>query len=206
MDSVTLLYDKKEQIGLAISFDYGSNHNEREIECARYHCELLGIDHTVISLAFMGEHLSSSLLEGAEKIPEGDYKQDNMKSTVVPFRNGVMLSVACAIAENGDFGQVLLANHAGNHALYPDCTPEFVRAMDNAMQAGTYRKVRLNAPYTHLSKSDIAVIGKGLNIDYSKTYSCYKGGERQCGKCGTCIERKEALATAGIKDETEYEE
>ena len=96
MDSVTLLYEYKERIALAVTFDYGSNHNRREAECARLHCRRLGIRHIEIPLVFMGEYFKSSLLEGADAIPEGNYDDENMRSTVVPFRNGIMLSVAVA--------------------------------------------------------------------------------------------------------------
>ena len=206
MDSVTLLYDQKERIALAVTFDYGSNHNQREAACAALHCQRLGIEHIVIPLAFFSQYFKSSLLEGADAIPEGDYADDNMKSTVVPFRNGIMLSIACGIAESRGLTKVMIANHFGDHAIYPDCRAEFIRPMSEAMRAGTYIGVEVCAPYTDISKADITRIGLRLGIDYSETYSCYKGGERHCGRCGTCLERKEALREAGIADPTDYEE
>lgn len=206
MDSVTLLHYRKERIALAVSFDYGSNHNEREIECAKKQCEMLGIEHLVIPLEFMGKYFRSSLLEGADKIPEGHYAADNMKSTVVPFRNGIMLSIACGLAESRGLLHVMMANHGGDHAIYPDCRPEFVKAMGDAMRNGTYDGVDISAEFTDISKSDIAALGKRLGVDYSLTYSCYKGGEKHCGKCGTCVERMEAMAEAGIEDPTVYED
>lgn len=206
MDSVTLLYHKKEEIALALSFDYGSNHNKREIECARFHCESIGIDHIVIPLDFMGKYFKSSLLEGADKIPEGNYADENMKSTVVPFRNGIMLSIACGVAESRGLKKVMMANHGGDHTIYPDCRAGFVAAMSEAMKEGTYIGVTIDAPFTNLTKGEIALIGKKEGVDYSHTYSCYKGGERHCGKCGTCVERKEALQFAGIIDPTPYED
>lgn len=196
MDSTTLLHDRKEEIALAVSFDYGSNHNAREIECARKQCEMLGIPHVVIRLEFMARYFKSSLLEGAEAIPEGDYADDNMKSTVVPFRNGIMLSVACGLAESNGLKRVMIANHGGDHAIYPDCRPEFIASMSEAMRHGTYEGITIEAPYTHLTKGEIAVIGKRLGVDYDQTYSCYRGEERPCGVCGTCREREEALAYA----------
>lgn len=205
MDSVTLLYHKRNEIALAVTFDYGSNHNKREIECAKYHCEQLGIEHIIIPLDFMYKYFKSSLLNGADAIPEGHYADENMRSTVVPFRNGIMLSIACGIAESRGLKFVLIANHAGDHSIYPDCRATFISSMSDAMAYGTYQNVKISAPYTTISKSDIAVIGKGLGVDYTKTYSCYKGGERHCGKCGTCVERKEAMRDAGIIDKTEYE-
>lgn len=205
MDSITLLYDHKDEIALGISFDYGSNHNAREIPFAKMHCERLGIKHITINLDFMHQYFKSSLLDGAEAIPEGHYADDNMKSTVVPFRNGIMLAIAIGIAESNNLDQVFIANHGGDHTIYPDCRPEFINAIDVAATAGTYNNVKVIAPYTKITKSDIARIGKRLGIDYAETWSCYKGGEVHCGKCGTCVERKEALAEAGIEDKTIYE-
>lgn len=205
MDSITLLYDHKDEIALGISFDYGSNHNAREIPFAKMHCERLGIKHITINLDFMHQYFKSSLLDGAEAIPEGHYADDNMKSTVVPFRNGIMLAIAIGIAESNNLDQVFIANHGGDHTIYPDCRPEFINAIDAAATAGTYNNVKVIAPYTKITKSDIARIGKRLGIDYAETWSCYKGGEVHCGKCGTCVERKEALAEAGIGDKTIYE-
>ncbi len=206
MDSITLLYDKKDEIALGISFDYGSNHNAREIPFAKMHCERLGIEHITIPLDFMHQYFKSSLLQGADAIPEGHYADDNMKSTVVPFRNGIMLAIAVGIAESRNLTKVLIANHGGDHTIYPDCRPEFISAIDAAASAGTYVNVKVCAPYTTITKTDIAAIGKRLGIDYTETWSCYKGGEKHCGKCGTCVERKEALEGAGIEDNTEYEE
>ncbi len=205
MDSTTLLYDYRDRIALAVSFDYGSKHNAREITCAKLHCQRLGIEHLVIPLQFMAQYFESSLLEGGEPIPEGHYADDNMKSTVVPFRNGIMLSVAVGLAESRGLQYVMMANHGGDHTIYPDCRPEFVDAFDRTACAGTFNGVRLLSPYTHLTKGQIAARGALLGIDYSETWSCYKGGEKHCGKCGTCVERQEALAEAGISDSTVYE-
>lgn len=201
MDSTTLLYDFQERIAVAVTFDYGSNHNRREIECARHHCRLTGVEHLVIELGFMAKHFRSSLLEGADAIPEGNYDDENMKSTVVPFRNGIMLSIAAGVAESRGLKHVMMANHGGDHAIYPDCRPEFVSNMSAAIASGTYEGITLLAPYTNMTKGEIAVRGVSLGVDYSRTYSCYKGGEKPCGKCGTCRERAEALAFAGISEE-----
>lgn len=205
MDSVTMLYDYQERIAVAISFDYGSNHNAKEIPFAQLHCRRLGIEHLVIPLEFIHRYFDSSLLQGAEAIPEGHYAADNMKSTVVPFRNAIMLSVAVGLAESRHLNYVMMANHGGDHTIYPDCRPEFVKAFSDASVAGTYEKVEVWAPYTMLTKVDIAKRGKELGIDYSETWSCYKGGDVHCGRCGTCVERKEALEQAGIADHTAYE-
>lgn len=205
MDSTTLLHEYKDRIAMAVTFDYGSNHNAREIKCARINCEMLDIPHIVIPLQFMGQYFKSSLLAGADAIPEGHYADDNMRSTVVPFRNGIMLAVACGLAESNGLRFVMIANHGGDHAIYPDCRAPFIDAMSQAMRHGTYDGITIFAPYTNISKADIARRGKKLGVDYALTYSCYKGSEKHCGKCGTCVERKEALADAGIEDPTAYE-
>ena len=204
LDSTTLLYEERERVALAVTFDYGSNHAAREIACAKHHCALLGIEHLVIELGFMSRYFQSSLLSGAADIPDGNYDEANMKSTVVPFRNGIMLSIACGLAESRGLKRVLIANHGGDHAIYPDCRPMFVDAMNAAMQAGTYEGVLLAAPYTNISKADIIRRGARLGIDYGATYSCYRGGEHHCGTCGTCTERREAFREAGIPDPTKY--
>lgn len=206
MDSCTMLYEFKDEIALAITFDYGSTQNGRERVCAVTHCQRLGIKHLIIPLEFMHRYFKSALLGSPEDIPDGNYNDENMKSTVVPFRNGIMLSIAIGIAESNNLKKVLIANHGGDHTIYPDCRPEFIKAIDEAAEAGTFVDVRVVAPYTNITKGEIAAIGKKLGIDYAETWSCYKGGEKHCGKCGTCVERKEALAEAGIEDTTEYEE
>ena len=204
MDSVTMLYDYADSIAVALSFDYGSNHNRKELPFAAYHCRQLGIEHIIIPLDFIKRYFHSSLLAGAEAIPEGKYDDDNMRSTVVPFRNGIMLAIAAGMAEDRNLSRILMANHSGDHAIYPDCRPEFVNAMSEAVGKGTYNGVELFTPYTNLTKTDIARRGKQLGIDYAKTWSCYKGGEYHCGKCGTCQERIEALREAGIEAHTVY--
>ena len=206
MDSTTMLYDYADRIALAVSFDYGSNHNAREIACARYNCERLGIELVEVKMDFIGRLFNSSLLSGADAIPEGSYDDDNMRSTVVPFRNGIMLAAAAGLAESRGLHTVMLANHAGDHAIYPDCRPGFVDAMSRAISEGTYDHITIFAPYTALTKTQIAARGGELGVDYSHTYSCYKGGERHCGRCGTCCERREALRDAGLPDPTPYEE
>lgn len=199
MDSTTMLWEFKDRIAAAVTFQYGSNHNRREARCARLNCERLGVEWIEVDLAFMGRLFKSSLLEGADAIPEGHYADDNMRSTVVPFRNGIMLAVAAGIAESRGLKGVMLANHSGDHTIYPDCRPEFVEAMDAAISAGTFDHLRLEAPYTGLTKGEIALRGKRLGVDYRLTYSCYKGGPVHCGLCGTCVERLEALQYAGIE-------
>ncbi len=205
MDSTTLLHDYKDRIAVAVNFNYGSNHNRMEAKYARLNCQQLGIELIEIDLAFIHNHFKSSLLEGADAVPNADYAEDNLKSTVVPFRNGIMLAIAAGIAESRNLSSVMMANHSGDHAIYPDCTPQFVNAMNLAIQAGTYGPVRLEAPYTGLSKTDIARRGLELGLDFSLTYSCYRGGEHHCGTCATCRERHQSLMDAGIDDPTIYD-
>lgn len=202
MDSITLLHKHANEIALAISYNYGSKHNEKEIPFAKEHCSLLGIEHIEISLSFVNQYFQSSLLQSGKEIPEGHYTDENMKSTVVPFRNGIMLSIAAGIAESNGLKYIMLANYFGDHAIYPDCRASFIKAMNEAVSNGTYENINIKAPFTSIDKREIALIGKELGIDYSKTWTCYKGGEKHCGVCGSCIERKEALE--GF-DNTEYE-
>ncbi len=205
MDSTTMLHEYAGRIAVAVTFDYGSNHNAREIECARYNCRALGIELVEVKMGFIGRLFSSSLLSGAEAIPEGDYADEEMRSTVGPFRNGIVLAAAAGLAESRGLHKVMMANHAGDHAIYPDCRPGFVEAMSRAISEGTYDHIEIEAPYTHLTKAEIAARGAALGVDYSHTYSCYKGGERHCGRCGTCRERRQAMAEAGLQDPTDYE-
>lgn len=199
MDSVTMLHEFRDSIALAVNFNYGANHNAREAACARENCRRLGIGLVEIPLDFMGRYFSSSLLSGAEAIPEGHYESENMKSTVVPFRNGIMLSVAAGLAESRGLKAVMIANHGGDHAIYPDCRDTFIDAMAEAISRGTYAGIELRAPYTGITKADICRRGVAAGVDYSLTYSCYKGGERHCGRCGTCVERREAMLAAGLE-------
>ena len=205
MDSVTLLHAREDEIALAVTFDYGSNHAAKEIECAKWHCHQLGIEHIVIPLDFMHQYFKSSLLAGGESIPEGHYADENMKSTVVPFRNGIMLAIACGLAESRGLKMVYIANHSGDHAIYPDCRATFIESMSEAMAYGTYEHIKIAAPFTSLTKGDIAHIGTEIGVYYTHTDSCYRGGDKHCGKCGTCVERKEAFEMAGVTDPTEYE-
>lgn len=199
MDSTTMLYEYAPRIAVAVNFTYGSNHNARELECARYNCARLRIPLLEIDLAFMGQYFHSSLLSGADAIPEGNYDDASMRSTVVPFRNGIMLSVAAGLAESYGLRQVMIANHGGDHAIYPDCRPGFIQAMSRAIEAGTYDGlVTICAPYTDITKADIVRRGVSLGVDYSHTYSCYRGGATHCSTCGTCRERHDAMLAAGL--------
>lgn len=196
LDSTTMLYEYASVIGLAINFSYGSNHNAEERRCARYHCEKLGIELIEIELPFVKNHFESSLLSGGDSVPDGEYSDENMSSTVVPFRNGIMLSVAAGVVESKGLKTIMMANHGGDHSIYPDCRPEFIEAMSKAIATGTYAGIQLEAPYTNLTKKDLALKGLKLGIDYSMTYSCYRGGVQPCGRCATCLEREKALSEA----------
>ena len=194
MDSVTLLHKHCDKIEQVVAFDYGSKHNACEIPFARYHADLLGKDFRLIKLDFINELFSSSLLKSGGDIPDGHYEDETMKSTVVPFRNGIMLAIACGYAESVGLSSVYYGAHFGDHAIYPDCRESFYLPFREAMKQGTYLKVELQSPFLNLKKRDIALIGQELKIDWTKTWSCYKGLEVHCGICGTCVERKEALA------------
>ncbi len=193
MDSTVLLHKYKDSIKLAISFNYGSKHNKEEIKYAVQNCKELNIKHKIIELDFNKLGFVSDLLQNDKEVPKGHYKDATMKSTVVPFRNGIMLSIAAGIAESLECKDVLISNHFGDHDIYPDCRKSFIEPMNEAIKKGTYLNIEINAPFTDIDKIEVAKIGKSLNIDFSKTYSCYEGKELHCGECGTCVERKEAL-------------
>lgn len=206
MDSVTAFHwarAEHEVVG-AVSFDYGAKHNHREIPLAAWHCAETGVHHDVIELDFVNRLFASDLLKSGGEVPEGHYADENMKKTVVPFRNGIMLAIACGIAESREAEGLVIAAHSGDHAIYPDCREPFMQGMAAAMREGTYAKIELLRPFIHLDKAGIAKLGASLGVDYGKTWSCYKGGELHCGKCGTCVERIEAFQLAGIDDPTVY--
>lgn len=194
MDSTTLLHECRNAIQLCLSFNYGAKHNARELEFARANCKELGISHTVVELPFIEGLFRSDLLKSGGAVPEGEYSKESLKSTVVPFRNGIMLSIAAGVAESHKLSFVMLANHASDHETYPDCRPSFIESMGQAVYLGSDRAVSVIAPYTHLTKREIALRGKEISVDFSKSWSCYKGLERHCGRCSTCHERKNALA------------
>jgi 7-cyano-7-deazaguanine synthase len=206
MDSVTALYwaRRAHAVAAAISFDYGSKHNGREIPFAVEHAARLGVRQETVALPFVGKLFSSALLAGGDEIPEGHYEADNMRQTVVPFRNAIMLSIAAGFAESVGAEGLVIAAHTGDHTIYPDCREEFMRAMADAMRHGTYAGIQLLRPFIGLDKGQIAAEGARLGVDFARTWSCYKGGEIHCGKCGTCVERREAFFQAGLPDPTIY--
>lgn len=206
MDSVTALYwaAREHAVAAAVSFDYGARHNHREIPFAAEHAARFGIRHEILTLDFVARLFASHLLKGGGAIPEGHYEAENMKQTVVPFRNAIMLSIACGLAESLGAEGVAIAAHGGDHAIYPDCRENFMQAMGDAMRLGTYAGVQLLRPFIALNKGQIAAEGARLGVDFGRTWSCYQGGERHCGACGTCVERREAFAQAGLADPTPY--
>lgn len=206
MDSVTALYEAREhhEIAGAVSFHYGSKHNDREIPFAAYHAGQLGVPHQVIPLAFIGELFKSDLLVSGGEIPKGHYEEESMQKTVVPFRNGIMLSIAAGFAESREAQGLVIAAHAGDHAIYPDCREDFMQSMGDAIRLGTYAQVEVLRPFIAMTKADIASRGHTLGVDFAQTWSCYMGGETHCGECGTCVERREAFLLAGIPDPTRY--
>ncbi len=206
MDSVTAFHEvrRDHEVVAALSFDYGSKHNACEIPFAKLHAERAGIPHRVIDLGFMNECFASDLLKSGGDIPDGHYAEENMKRTVVPFRNGIMLAVACGFAESVEAEALAIAAHSGDHAIYPDCREPFMQGMAMAMKEGTYARIQLMRPFIAMDKTAIAKRGVELGIDFAETWSCYKGGEIHCGTCGTCVERREAFILAGVPDPTVY--
>lgn len=201
MDSTTLLYkliDEGKQV-VAISFDYGQRH-KKELEMAKETCDKLKIPHRIIDLSCLKELISNSALTSDVAVPEGHYADENMKLTVVPNRNMIMASIAIGWAVNSDYDEVALGVHAGDHAIYPDCRPEFIDALRRIADISNFKSIKIYTPFLYLSKGDIAKVGKVLKVDYSLTLTCYNGESIPCGKCGSCVERKEAFEFAGLED------
>ena len=207
MDSLTALHwaRREHEVVGAVSFDYGAKHNHREIPLAAWQCADSGVKHDIIDLDFVNQLFASDLLKSGGEVPEGHYADENMKRTVVPFRNGIMLSIACGLAESREAEALVIAAHAGDHTIYPDCRESFMQGMAAAMREGTYARIELLRPFIHLDKAGIVKLGASMGVDYGRTWSCYKGGDLHCGKCGTCVERIEAFVLAGLPDPTIYE-
>ncbi|MEZ0299391.1 MAG: 7-cyano-7-deazaguanine synthase QueC [Candidatus Methylacidiphilales bacterium] len=208
MDSVTALYValRDHNVVGTVSFHYGSKHNDSEIPMAAWHSANMGVPYHVITLDFISKFFSSNLLRSGGAIPDGHYEEDTMKQTVVPFRNGIMLSIAAGYAESINAEALVIAAHSGDHAIYPDCREDFMSAMSDAIGLGTYAQIGLLRPFIAETKAGIARIGASLGVDYRRTWSCYKGGALHCGTCGTCVERREAFALAKLPDPTSYQE
>jgi len=187
-----------------ITFDYGSKHNGQEKIAVEKLSKHYGVPNTRIGLSFISDYFKSDLLKSGGEIPEGHYADPSMKRTVVPFRNGIMLSIAAGFAESLEIPSIMLGNHFGDHAIYPDCRKSFVEPFAEAIKEGTYLQVKLLSPFCEKSKADICALGAKLQVPYELTYSCYNGEEVHCGRCGTCFERKEAFELAHVKDPTRY--
>jgi 7-cyano-7-deazaguanine synthase len=207
MDSVVALHAARaegHEIGCVLGFHYGSKHNDRELPCAAWHAARLGLRHEVVRLDFVDRLFASALLRSGGAVPDGHYEDQTMRQTVVPFRNGIMLAVAAGVAESAGASAVVIAAHAGDHAIYPDCREPFMNAMADAVRLGTYAGIEILRPFIAMNKAAIAALGASLGVDFAHTWSCYKGGSVHCGRCGTCVERREAFARAGLPDPAAY--
>jgi len=207
LDSTVLLHYVK-SLGYdvyGISFDYKQRHR-KELDFAKYWGNKICKEWKLVDLGFMKDIASNSALTDYDvKLPEEHYTNENQRVTVVPNRNMVMLSIAVAWAENIGADVVFYGAHANDRAVYPDCKEEFVDALSKASEEGTYNKVRVIAPFVNSYKWQLVQLGDKKGVDFSKTWSCYEGKEKHCGKCATCQERKEAFEMAGVEDPTEYE-
>ncbi|MFT6919424.1 MAG: 7-cyano-7-deazaguanine synthase [Cognaticolwellia sp.] len=206
MDSFTVLHralkDGKEVY--ALTFDYGQKH-VKEIACASKVCQQLGVAHKVIDISSINQLLAGSSLTDDIDIPEGHYEAESMKSTVVPNRNMILLSLAVGYAVSVEAAQVYYGAHSGDHAIYPDCRPEFVMKMNEVCQIANYQAVEIFSPYLTNSKSDILTDGLKMGLRYDDTWTCYNGRAQACGKCGACQERLEAFADNNVTDPLAYE-
>ncbi|WP_369854892.1 7-cyano-7-deazaguanine synthase QueC [Candidatus Thalassolituus haligoni] len=206
MDSFTILH-RAHRDGyelFPLTFNYGQKHS-KEIRYAASVCQSLGLPHRVIDITAINQLLQSSSLTSDLDIPEGHYEADNMKSTVVPNRNMILLSLAIGYAVDIGANKVFYGAHSGDHAIYPDCRPEFVHAMNDVARIANYEPVEIVTPYLDSDKIGILKDGLAMGLDYSQTWTCYNGREKACGKCGSCVERLEAFALNAISDPLAYE-
>lgn len=208
LDSSVLLWQLKEkwkQNIQAVSFDYGQRH-KKELECAKEVTSMLNIEHIIVDLSSVGQLLQGSALTTFDiDVPEGHYADESMKQTIVANRNAIMLSIACGVAVAKKIPFVYYAAHKNDYAIYSDCRPEFVKAFDTAMYIGNDKQVEVIAPFVHLTKAEIVKIGLALSVPFEKTWSCYKGEDLPCGKCGTCTERLEAFSINNAIDPLLYQ-
>ncbi|MBL4632734.1 MAG: 7-cyano-7-deazaguanine synthase QueC [Kofleriaceae bacterium] len=207
LDSTTMLYALRDQGHelRCIGFDYGQRHRI-ELQAAESIAKTAGVPYQGIDLSALGPVIAgqSSQVNPDVEVPDGHYNEESMKATVVPNRNMIMLSVAVAHAISVDFDAVAYGAHAGDHTIYPDCREVFVDAMRSVIGLCDWKQVELLTPYLHKNKSEIVLEGAKLEVPFGETWSCYKGGDIQCGTCGTCVERKEAFTLAKVSDPTQY--
>lgn len=207
LDSVSLAHVLADEGRLSrlVSFDYGQRHT-KELSFAAACAERLDVPHHVIDLRSVGATLTGSALTDDLEVPDGHYEEESMKVTVVPNRNAIMLTIAYGIAAAQGDDAVATAVHGGDHFIYPDCRPDFTNAFDTMQRAALdgYADVALHVPFVHRSKADIVTEGARVNTPFDQTWSCYKGGDLHCGRCGTCVERREAFDLAGVPDPTVY--
>ena len=207
LDSTVLLYKLARENSLveAISINYGQRHS-KELEFAKKNCQKLGVKFNLADLSNLNPIFGDSALTNKSvDVPNGAYAKGNIALTVVPNRNMIMLSIAAARAMALGCDSIAYAAHSGDHALYPDCTTELADAMAEAIRRADTRKIELLRPFINIDKSQIVKLGMELGVDFSDTWSCYKGGSLHCGKCSTCLERRQAFLDAGVKDPTIYE-
>lgn len=205
LDSTTLLYELvyKGQNVEAITFNYNQRH-QKEILKAALTCKKLGVFQKIVNVDCLNEIAPSALTRNNIPVPEGNYADGNMKITVVPNRNMVLLSLALSYAITINAKYIYYGAHAGDHTIYPDCRAVFVEAMNNAAMLCDFKERQIKAPYLLLNKADIVKKGLQLHVDYSLTWTCYKGEELACGKCGSCVERLEAFELNNTKDVIKY--
>ena len=202
MDSAVLLYKLlgEGDIVNTVSVDYGQRHR-RELICAERLSARVGVHHDVIDMTSLGRLLKgSSQSDPTVDVPFGRYDEPSMKQTVVPNRNMVLLAAAGAVAIANRADRLAYGAHGGDHAIYPDCRPEFVYALAKAFQLCDWHPVHLVAPLSAMHKGEIAVLGGRLRVPFQVTWTCYVGGDEPCGKCGACVERAEAFEFAHLKD------
>jgi 7-cyano-7-deazaguanine synthase len=185
----------------AVFVNYGQRHI-RERESSILIAQLLGVKWHQLDLTGFGQSVRSALTSRDVDVPHGHYAAENMSLTVVPGRNAVFLSAAAGLAATLGLDQVQAAVHAGDHPIYPDCRPEFMTALGQALRLGY--DVALRTPFVTYTKAQIAFLATEYGAPVALSWSCYEGGERHCGRCGTCVERAEAFHLAGAPDPTDY--
>ncbi len=207
LDSVTLAHflDHHEQLRGILSFDYGQRH-KKELQFAEATAKRLDVPYHQIDLTNIAAHLKGSALTDNVPVPDGHYEAETMKQTIVPNRNAIMLAIAFGIAPAHDYNAIAIAIHSGDHFIYPDCRPEFAELFDRMEQKAMegVANVKLLTPFVTITKAGIAHHADVLKVPIADTWSCYKGGEIHCGRCGTCVERREAFALAKVEDPTVY--